>query len=82
MLVGIRADWCCAIQCHAQFTSSGAFDDSQYNVEDVLKGWAIPTATDIPLAWCAALLTFGQGHPAINYLLLLAVVDDVFSTCA
>ena len=58
------------------FDSAGAFDSSQYTVEDVLKGWAIPTATDVPLAWCAALLTFGQGHPAINYLLLLAVVDD------
>jgi NhaA family Na+:H+ antiporter len=38
--------------------------------------WAIPTATDIPLAWAIALMAFGRGHPAISYLLLLAVVDD------
>mmetsp|Transcript_87199 Transcript_87199/g.255205 ORF Transcript_87199/g.255205 Transcript_87199/m.255205 type:complete len:627 (-) Transcript_87199:188-2068(-) len=43
---------------------------------DLLKGWGIPTATDISLAWMFALLVFGQGHPAINFLLLLAIVDD------
>lgn len=40
------------------------------------RGWAIPTATDIALAWLAAKLIFGAGHPAINFLLLLAIVDD------
>jgi len=41
-----------------------------------LNGWGIPTATDISIAWVTALCVFGQGHPAINFLLLLAVVDD------
>jgi Na+/H+ antiporter NhaA len=42
----------------------------------VSNGWGIPTATDIALAWLAARLIFGAGHPAINFLLLLAVADD------
>jgi NhaA family Na+:H+ antiporter len=40
------------------------------------QGWGIPTATDIALAWLVARLVFGPGHPAINFLLLLAIVDD------
>ena len=40
------------------------------------RGWGIPTATDIALAWLAAKLIFGATHPAINFLLLLAIVDD------
>lgn len=40
------------------------------------NGWGIPTATDIALAWLAARLVFGDGHPAISFLLLLAIVDD------
>ena len=42
----------------------------------VANGWAIPTATDIALAWLVARLVFGNGHPAVNFLLLLAVADD------
>ncbi len=42
----------------------------------VAKGWAIPTATDIALAWLVARVVFGPLHPAVNFLLLLAVVDD------
>ncbi len=40
------------------------------------RGWGIPTATDIALAWLAARLIFGAGHPAISFLLLLAIADD------
>ena len=40
------------------------------------RGWGIPTATDIALAWLVARAVFGKGHPAINFLLLLAVADD------
>lgn len=42
----------------------------------IRNGWGIPTATDIALAWLCARIVFGDGHPAINYLLLLAVADD------
>lgn len=40
------------------------------------RGWGIPTATDIALAWLIARLVFGNNHPAISFLLLLAVADD------
>jgi NhaA family Na+:H+ antiporter len=40
------------------------------------NGWGIPTATDIALAWLAARLVFGDGHPVISFLLLLAIADD------
>lgn len=40
------------------------------------RGWGIPTATDIALAWLVARLVFGAGHPAVSFLLLLAVADD------
>ncbi|MCX5658908.1 MAG: Na+/H+ antiporter NhaA [Planctomycetota bacterium] len=40
------------------------------------RGWGIGTATDIALAWLVARLVFGEGHPAIAFLLLLAVADD------
>ena len=43
---------------------------------EVANGWGIPTATDIALAWLVARMVFGNGHPAVNFLLLLAVADD------
>ncbi len=43
---------------------------------ELMNGWGIPTATDIALAWLAARTVFGAAHPAVSYLLLLAVADD------
>ena len=43
---------------------------------DLLKGWAIPCATDIAFASLVARLIFGRDHPAVPFLLLLAIVDD------
>ncbi|MCX5876677.1 MAG: Na+/H+ antiporter NhaA [Deltaproteobacteria bacterium] len=40
------------------------------------RGWGIPTATDIALAWLGASLVFGRRHPAVAFLLLLAIADD------
>ena len=40
------------------------------------SGWGIPTATDITIAWLVARLVFGNSHPAISFLLLLAIADD------
>ena len=42
---------------------------------EIVNGWGIPTATDIALAWLVASMVFGK-HPAVSYLLLLAVADD------
>src|SRR5690606_1784890 len=44
--------------------------------QDIARGWGIPTATDIALAWLVARVVFGVGHPAVSFLLLLAVADD------
>ncbi|QEM67177.1 Na+/H+ antiporter NhaA [Geobacter sp. FeAm09] len=43
---------------------------------ELRNGWGIPTATDIALAWLVARAAFGAAHPAVSYLLLLAVADD------
>ena len=40
------------------------------------RGWAIPTATDIAFSYLAARIVFGARHPAIPFLLLLAIADD------
>jgi len=43
---------------------------------EILRGWAIPCATDIAFSFLAARFAFGKGHPAIPFLLLLAIADD------
>ena len=40
------------------------------------NGWAVPCATDIAFSLLVAKLIFGNGHPAIPFLLLLAIADD------
>ena len=42
----------------------------------VANGWAIPTATDIALSYLVGRIVFGAGHPAVRFLLLLAIADD------
>jgi NhaA family Na+:H+ antiporter len=44
--------------------------------ESVANGWAIPTATDIAFSYLIGRLVFGAGHPAVRFLLLLAIADD------
>jgi NhaA family Na+:H+ antiporter len=46
------------------------------DVAALRRGWGVPTATDIALAWLVARTVFGKAHPAVNFLLLLAVADD------
>ncbi len=41
----------------------------------LLRGWAIPCATDIAFSALVARAIFGR-HPAVPFLLLLAIVDD------
>jgi NhaA family Na+:H+ antiporter len=43
---------------------------------ELMPGWAIPCATDIAFSYMAARLIFPRGHPAIPFLLLLAIADD------
>lgn len=43
---------------------------------DLSHGWAIPTATDIAFSALIARFIFGARHPAVPFLLLLAIADD------
>lgn len=43
---------------------------------ELSQGWAIPVATDIAFSYMVARLVFGARHPAIPFLLLLAIADD------
>ena len=43
---------------------------------EVSRGWAIPTATDIAFSYLVGRVVFGARHPAIGFLLLLAIADD------
>lgn len=53
----------------AWFLGSDVFDA-------VARGWAIPTATDIAFSYLVGRVVFGAGHPAVRFLLLLAIADD------
>src|SRR5687767_4037437 len=43
---------------------------------ELTRGWAIPCATDIAFSAMVARVIFPAGHPAIPFLLLLAIADD------
>jgi len=43
---------------------------------ELMRGWAIPCATDIAFSYLVARFIFRTGHPAIPFLLLLAIADD------
>jgi NhaA family Na+:H+ antiporter len=45
---------------------------------DLARGWAIPCATDIAFSALVARFALGPRHPAIPFLLLLAIADDAF----
>ena len=45
---------------------------------ELLRGWAVPCATDIAFSYLAARFIFPRAHPAIPFLLLLAIADDAF----
>jgi NhaA family Na+:H+ antiporter len=54
----------------------GIYSAEVHDAAELARGWGIPTATDIALAWLVARAVFGRQHPAVLFLLLLAVVDD------
>lgn len=44
---------------------------------NITQAWAVPTATDIAYCWLFAQIIFGRSHPAVTFLLVLAVLDDL-----
>ena len=49
---------------------------STFGPAELIRGWAIPCATDIAFSAMVARMIFPAGHPAIPFLLLLAIADD------
>ncbi|MEX2270583.1 MAG: Na+/H+ antiporter NhaA [Vicinamibacterales bacterium] len=43
---------------------------------ELSRGWAIPCATDIAFSYLAIVAVFTRTHPAVPFLLLLAIADD------
>ena len=50
--------------------------DTRSDPRSLARGWAIPCATDIAFSAMVARIIFPGGHPAIPFLLLLAIADD------
>lgn len=56
---------------------AGTMLDAKTGAEvSLYKGWAVPTATDIAFSAMIARIIFGGRHPAVPFLLLLAIADD------
>jgi NhaA family Na+:H+ antiporter len=47
-----------------------------FGTPELMRGWAIPCATDIAFSAMLARVIFPGNHPAIPFLLLLAIADD------
>lgn len=62
-IVGPVAVYCTGVLMFADWSELG-------------NGWAVPCATDIAFSYLVARIIFGAGHPAIAFLLLLAIADD------
>ena len=62
--------------CIAASFEIGIYSPELDDRGQLVRAWGIPTATDIALAWLVARAVFGKDHPAVLFLLLLAVVDD------
>lgn len=43
------------------------------------QGWTVPLGTDAVLAYLVGRRVFGQGHPALHLLLLLAIATDILA---
>ncbi len=43
------------------------------------QGWTVPLGTDTVLAYLIGRRVFGQGHPALHLLLLLAIATDILA---
>lgn len=66
------------VYCLLAFLLHGVFGSEwgTGTADDLMHGWAVPTATDIAFSAMIARLIFGGRHPAVPFLLLLAIADD------
>jgi Na+:H+ antiporter, NhaA family len=46
---------------------------------ELMRGWAIPCATDVAFSYMAIRLIFHKNHAAVPFLVLLAIADDALS---
>jgi Na+:H+ antiporter, NhaA family len=51
---------------------------SRFGHPELVNGWAIPCVTDIAFSAMVARAIFGRRHPAVPFLLMLAIADDAF----
>jgi NhaA family Na+:H+ antiporter len=75
-LGGVAGPVACFFAGLALLFELGVYQAPADDFAGLRRGWGVPTATDIALAWLVARSIFGRGHPAVNFLLLLAVADD------
>jgi len=75
-LGGVAGPVCCFFVGLTALFHLGVYSPELHDVAALRRGWGVPTATDIALAWLVARTVFGTGHPAVDFLLLLAVADD------
>ena len=66
-----------------------SINSDKWSLDTLINGWAIPMSTDIALSWTVATFIFNDHldhhssslpsntHPAISFLLLLAIFDDI-----
>ena len=71
------------VYCLLAFALGPVFGYTWHGVEGtpeyanaLFHGWAVPTATDIAFSAMIARIIFGGRHPAVPFLLLLAIADD------
>jgi NhaA family Na+:H+ antiporter len=75
-LGGVAGPVACFFLGMAALIHLGVYSPELHDIAALRRGWGVPTATDIALAWLVARTVFGNGHPAVDFLLLLAVADD------
>ena len=45
-------------------------------------GWPVPVASDVALSYAVGRLVFGRDHPALRFLILMAIADDILGLLA
>ena len=73
---GVLGPICVYLLIAFLFHGAFGYEMSTGTPNDLMHGWAVPTATDIAFSAMIARIIFGGKHPAVPFLLLLAIADD------